>query len=55
MNIDQQIVTALAQKAQLRDQLDALEKHIGQLVAVKQCIEAMSAPVDPAPEPTPEA
>lgn len=46
-NLDQMIVNALARKAVLRDQLDGVERELGQLQAIKQA-------VTPAPAPAPE-
>ena len=53
MNLDNQIVTLLARKAQLRDEVDTVERQLGQLTAIKQFTEAQPAEA-PAPEAAPE-
>jgi len=50
MNIDQNIVTLLARKAQLRDELDAVDKQLGQFTAIKQFSEAQRAAEQETPE-----
>lgn len=55
--LDQQLLSLLARKAQLRDELDNIDRAVGQLTAIKQFAatqQPLSGPGETPPVPQPE-